>query len=161
MEKLSRTKKKKAAEHLQMLGEKLVDLHEAQLESLELPADLISAVVAARRIKSHGARRRQLQYIGRLMRHYDSDVVQEALQKMEARMDAERRRFKRVELWRDKLVAGDDALLSRLMENLPHADQQQLEYLVGCSRGLTSPVDAKAAARKLFRFLSRMDSDSH
>ena len=143
------------------MGEKLLDLPETQLESLELPNDLKAAVIAARKIKSHGALRRQLQYIGRLMRHCDSDAVQEALQELEAREDDERRRFKRVELWRDKLVAGDDALLSRLMENFSRADQLQLEYLVGCARGLTRPMDAKTAARKLFRFLSRLDSDPH
>ena len=159
METISRTKKKKAAESLQAVGEKLVDLPEAQLEFLELPGDLKAAVRDARGMKSHGARRRQLQYIGRLMRHCDSDAVQEALDKLEARKNAERRRFKRVELWRDELVAGDDARLNWLKENFPDTDLQQLQHLVNCARGTARQMDAKEAARKLFRFLSRLEGD--
>jgi ribosome-associated protein len=159
LEKVSRTQKKKAAEGLQEMGEQLVDLDDAQLGALDLPNDLKEAVAAAKKIKSHGARRRQLQYIGRLMRDYDTNVVQEALEKIEARGDRERRRFKRVERWRDELVAGDDKRLHWLVENFTPIDQQQIHHLVDCARGLTSQINAKEAARKLFRLLSRLTGD--
>ena len=81
MEKVSRTKRKRLAEALQQQGEQLLELDDAQVQALDLPLELKEAVIAARRTRSHGARRRQLQYIGRLMRNYDSEMVRTALQK--------------------------------------------------------------------------------
>jgi ribosome-associated protein len=159
LDNISRTKRKQAAEGLQDMGAQLVDLDVALLETLELPDDLKEAVAAARKIKSHGARKRQLQYIGRLMRQYDTEMVQVALQKMEGRQDQERRRFKRVERWRDELVSGDDVRLDWLLQNFAQIDQQQLRRLVGCARGLDSQMNPKEAGRKLFRLLSRLEGD--
>ncbi|HYX64359.1 MAG TPA: ribosome biogenesis factor YjgA, partial [Burkholderiales bacterium] len=69
---VSKTKRKQEMHELQALGAALVELPEAQLRSLELDQDLREAVLEARRISSHEARRRQLQYIGRLMRDVDA-----------------------------------------------------------------------------------------
>jgi ribosome-associated protein len=157
LEKLSKTKKKKAAEYLQKVGEDLIALDDAQLEALDLPTDLKSAVSETRNFKSHGAYRRQLQFIGRLMRNYDTGTIQKALQKLAAKDDEERRRFKIVERWRDELVSGDMDRLNWLLANHPAIDQQQLNRLVSCARGVTTQMNAKEAARKLFRFLSRLE----
>ena len=160
MEKISRTKKKRAAENLQKIGEQLVALDMAQLEALDLPIDLKEAASEAHNFKSHGARRRQLQYIGRLMRNYDTEVVQEALLKLEAEADDKRRRFKMVKNWRDELVGGDEDRLSWLVDNFPALDQQQLNHLVNCARGVTTQLNAKEAARRLFRLLSKLQEDT-
>ena len=69
---VSRTKKKQQVEELQKLGAALVDLPPVQLDALDLPALLLAAVREAQRITSHGARRRQMQYIGKLMRKVDA-----------------------------------------------------------------------------------------
>ena len=76
----SRTRKKKEDRALQHLGEQLVALSPAQLATLELPEELRTAVEFARKIKTHGARRRQLQYIGALMRHIDPQPIKSALE---------------------------------------------------------------------------------
>ena len=78
----SRTQKKKEDRALQDLGEQLVALQPGQLDALELPAELLEAVEFARSIKSHGARRRQLQYIGTLMRQIDPEPVKTALDRI-------------------------------------------------------------------------------
>ena len=71
-------------EHLarQKLGEQLITLRDADLHSLALDEDLIDAVVEARSIKSHGALRRQKQFIGKLMRHIDPEPIRVALEKL-------------------------------------------------------------------------------
>ncbi len=153
MDKISRTKKKKAAQGLQKIGEQLVDLNGAQLDGLDLPPDLKEAVAETRKFKSHGARRRQLQYIGRLMRNCDAGVVQEALLKMAAKEDQNRRRFKLAERWRDELVGGDDDRRTWLLENFPAVDPQHLDHLISCARGVADQMNTKEAARQLFRFL--------
>lgn len=83
MEPLSKTQKKKEALSLQALGERLVTLSLEQLKNIELPSDMFNAVILAKKLKKHGARLRQMQYIGTLMRKYDPQPVQEALQRIE------------------------------------------------------------------------------
>jgi ribosome-associated protein len=157
LENLSRTKKKRAAEALQVLGEQLVQLDDTQVGALDLPVDLKEALLAIRRFKSHGARRRQLQYIGRLMRSCDHEAIEQALQKTREQEDQNRRRFKLVERWRNDLVNGDEERLTWLLERFPTMDQEQLHQLVNCARGASTQINAKEASRKLFRFLSRLD----
>ncbi len=78
----SRTCKKNEARALQRLGEQLVALPFGQLEALDLPDELLTAIELARRIRSHGARRRQIQYIGALMRHIDPRPIKAALDRI-------------------------------------------------------------------------------
>jgi ribosome-associated protein len=156
LEKVSRTKRKRLAEALQLQGEQLLELDEAKVQALDLPLELKEAVLAARRTRSHGARRRQLQYIGRLMRDYDSEAVRTALQKLEAQEDPQRRQFKRVAHWRDELLAGDENLLHWLVETFPRIDADQLHQLVDRARGSSGQSHARQAARQLFRLLSQL-----
>jgi ribosome-associated protein len=85
MEFISKTRKKKDALLLQALGERLISLSTEQLKEIELPSDLYIAVTLAKKLKKHGARQRQLQYIGALMRKCDPQPVQETLLRMESR----------------------------------------------------------------------------
>jgi len=78
----SRTRKKNEDRALQGLGEQLVALPSGQLESMELPDELLTAIEFARKIQKHGARRRQIQYIGALMRHIDPQPIETALDRI-------------------------------------------------------------------------------
>jgi ribosome-associated protein len=78
----SRTRKKKEDRALQRLGEQLVALPSGQLETMALPDELRTAVEFARQINKHGARRRQIKYIGALMRHIDPQTIQIALERI-------------------------------------------------------------------------------
>ena len=77
--KPSKSAKKREYLALQKLGEELISLKESDLEQLDLDEDLLEAVQEARTIKSHGALRRQKQYIGKLMRHVDPEPIREGL----------------------------------------------------------------------------------
>jgi ribosome-associated protein len=78
----SRTRKKNEDRALQRLGEQLVALPFGQLETMELPDELLAAIELARKIRSHGARRRQIQYIRALMRHIDRQPIETALERI-------------------------------------------------------------------------------
>ena len=78
----SRTQKKNEDRALQRLGEQLVALPIGQLEAMELPDELLTAIELAHKIKSRGARRRQIQYIGALMRHIDPQPIETALERI-------------------------------------------------------------------------------
>ncbi|MBW1836331.1 MAG: DUF615 domain-containing protein [Deltaproteobacteria bacterium] len=75
----SRTWRKNEAQALQRLGEQLVALPFGKLETMGLPDELLTAIEFVRKIRSHGARRRQIQYIGALMRHIDPQPIENAL----------------------------------------------------------------------------------
>ena len=78
----SRTQKKNEDRALQRLGEQLVALPFVQLEAMELPGELLTAIEFAREIRSRGARRRQIQYLGVLMRHIDPKPIETALERI-------------------------------------------------------------------------------
>jgi len=75
----SKTQKKKEDRALQRLGEQLVALQPRRLDAMELPDEILAAVEFARKIKSHGARRRQILHIGALLRHVDPQPIEIAL----------------------------------------------------------------------------------
>jgi len=78
----SRTQKKNEDRALQRLGEQLVALPSGQIETMELPDELLTAIEFARKIRNRGARRRQIQYIGALMRHIDPQPIETALERI-------------------------------------------------------------------------------
>jgi ribosome-associated protein len=84
--RVSRTQKKKAALSLQDLGERLVKLSNEQLKLIDLPADVLAAVKAAKAITKHGPLSRQMQYVGKLMRKYDPAPVKERLDALDQRI---------------------------------------------------------------------------
>jgi ribosome-associated protein len=156
MEKLSRTKKKQAAQALQKLGEQLVHLSDAQFALLELPEELMAAVAMARQIIQHEARRRQLQYIGKLMRKVDQVLVEAAIEKIKAGETEKKRQFKLVERWRDELVDGDKERFNWLIEKFPVIDPDELKQLVDNAQGRQKQIKPKKAGRVLFRYLSAL-----
>ncbi len=148
------------AQALQKKGEQLVSLGHAELAELALPEELKAAVAEARKITRHEARRRQLQYIGRLMREIDTDAVDAALQQIASREADKRRRFRMVEGWRDELVAGNDDRWRWLVEQYPQIDRHELERLILGVRGPSPHHNPKNAARQLFRFLVQLDAEA-
>jgi ribosome-associated protein len=126
---ISKTQRKKRMLALQDLGTELVALNDEQLAAIELPEALRDAVLEARRITGFEARRRQLQYIGKLMRGADPAPIRAALEAWKARSFSHTAQLKRIELWRSRLLAGPGAL-AELLADYPEADAQRLRVLI-------------------------------
>lgn len=156
MEEKSRTQKKKEAEYLQELGEKLLKLSDEQMRDIDLPEAIFSAVKFAKTIKSHGARRRQMQYIGTLMRKIEVGPVQEALEHIEQGNLKKALEFKELEKWRDELIAGNKNLIEEILGKCPEADRQQLTQFVRQSVREIENNKPPAASRALFRYLKAL-----
>jgi ribosome-associated protein len=156
MEYKSKTEKKKDAIALQNLGEKLVKLPNEQLEGIDMPEELSSAVRQAKTIKSHGALKRQMQFIGTLMRKIDPAPVQEAIDGIEQGNYKKAMEFKETEKCRDELMAGNKELMDEILVKYPSADRQQLSQLV--RNALKERKDNKPpkAFRALFRYLKEI-----
>lgn len=109
--KPSKSARKREQLARQELGEKLIALKEAELDSLSLDEDLRTAIRDAAGMKSHGALRRQKQLIGKLMRNVDTEPILAALHNLGARERHEKRLFAAAERWRDRLVRDGVAAL--------------------------------------------------
>ena len=142
---------------LQALGVALVGLSEAQLGAMEIPEELHQAVLEAKRIKTHEARRRQMQYIGRVMRELDSAPIRARLAEIEGHSAQANARHRRLENWRERLLADDEALTLFAAEH-PGADVQALRTLIRNARKEAANGKPPRASRELFRLLKEIDA---
>lgn len=149
----SRSQIKREMEALQDLGETLVTLKAEQLAAIHLSDKLRDAIIAARAITERGARRRQLQYIGKLMRDVDAEPIRQALDTLNNRGRQAAAQFHRLERWRDRLLNEGDAALSEFIEEHPAADRQRIRQLLRNAQREIQADKPPAAARALFRYL--------
>ena len=146
---ISKTQRKKRMAELQALGEALVELPAEQLARLELPEALREAVVECRGITKHEARRRQGQYIGRLMRDLDPAPIAEQLARLQAPSRRQTALFHVAERWRSELIE-DPASLERFVREFPEADARELARLVEAARAERSGAHGPRRFRELF-----------
>jgi ribosome-associated protein len=128
----SKTQRKKEVTALQALGVELVKLKDEQLAAIDLPERLRDAVLDARRISSFEGRRRQMQYIGKIMRTVDAAPIRAALDALQAGPRRETVLHKRAEAWRERLLA-DEAALAAFAREHPRADAHQLQTLLSAA----------------------------
>ena len=140
---------------LQELGKKLLDLTATQLKTLNLDEELLDALAEHKRIKSHEARRRQLQRIGKLMRSRDSESIQTAMDIYDSSSSAHAQHFQNLEYWRDRLIAEDTAL-AEFVELWPECEVQLVRQLIRNTRQEIAAEKPPANSRKLFRYLRKL-----
>jgi ribosome-associated protein len=128
-ERPSKTQRKRTMHELQRLGARLAALGDEQLARFELPEPLREALLEARRVRSREGRRRQLQYVGRLMRAVDPAPIRASLAAIDGTCAAAIAAQHRIERWRERLLA-DDAALAELARDCPGADLQRLRACV-------------------------------
>lgn len=149
----SKSQRKREALALQALGERLVELRPAERARIPLPEPLEQAVVEARRIRQRGGRRRQLQFIGRLMREIDAAPIVAALEELDARGRAAAAEHQRAEQWRSRLLEEGDTALAALLDEHPQADRQHLRQLMRQAQQEHAVGKPPRAERQLFRAL--------
>ena len=142
----SKTQLKAEADEKQALGEALLTLRADLMARLDLPEKLLDAIKDARRITNFEGRRRQMQYIGKLMRPLDQQPIQDAVNEQLNGSAELTLQLHLAEQWRDKLVASDDALGDWLTQ-YPATDSQQLRALVRQARKDAKPEKPGAAPR--------------
>ena len=153
-ERPSKSQRKREMLALQDLGEALVALGRDELRRIELPDELRGAIEEAQRITSHEGRRRQLQYVGRLMRTVEAEPIRAGLARVTGSSKAEVARMHRCEELRDRLL-GDDAALTELLHAQPHADGQWLRTTIRAARREAAGGRPPRHARELYRWLQR------
>jgi len=158
---LSRTKRKQTDQALQDMGEELVAVAEEKLAELDLPERLRDAIMHARGLSKFGALRRQMQYIGRLMREEgDAEAIRARLDAWKGVSVEETARLHLIERWRVKLLK-DDKALEQLINDYPRADIRQLRTLIRNTKRETEAAKPPKSFRELFRVLRETLNSQH
>lgn len=150
----SKSELKRRMTALQALGETLAGLSDRQLR--KIPIDdprLADAIQETRRISSNSARRRHLQFIGKLMRDIDAGPIAEALAALDRERNQAADQFQELEQLRDRLLAAGLPGIETIVERWPAADRQHLRQLLLQDQREQQRKQAPGARRKLFRYL--------
>lgn len=150
---ISKSQLKRESEALQKLGEELVELPASKLAKIPMPEELADAVELARKITARGGRKRQLQYIGKVMRKIDAEPVEKAMNELRTEHLRENARLHTLEQWRDRLLHEGDAALAELLEQQPNVDRQHLRQLMRNAQQEAKKNKPPKSARELFRYL--------
>lgn len=153
-ERPSKSARKREAQALRELAETLLALAPAQLAELDLGAVLAKGLEESRAITQPEARRRQLQYLGKLIRDADSAAIRARLEALSQRQRQFRQRLERIDGLCAQLLAGGDSAIETLLtgpDGAPGLERRQLRQLVRNA----SRANAPAARRKLFDYLRR------
>ncbi|EQM70933.1 MULTISPECIES: ribosome biogenesis factor YjgA [Pseudomonas] len=153
----SKTQVKKELHALQDLGERLTTLKPDVLAKLPLTDALQKALLEAPRHKAHIARKRHLQYIGKLMREQDIEAIVTLVDQLDASTRQYNERFHNLERWRDRLIGGDDSTLESFVVEYPETDRQHLRSLIRHAQHEAARNKPPAAARKVFKYIRDLD----
>jgi ribosome-associated protein len=152
----SKTQLKQQSHALQDLGVALTALSQQRLDAIDMPESLRDAIEEFRRTRSHEGKRRQMQYVGKLMRNADEDALREAVAAATLGSAQHALALHEAEQWRLALINDDDAM-TRWLQAHPGTDTQQLRSLVRAARrdaaGLPPEARQPKSFRELFQFL--------
>ena len=153
----SRTQQRREALAVLVLAQQLVDLQPSRLAKLSLPDDVRHEIDVTRRTPSHGAKKRQLAFLAKVMRRYgeeDFAAVRAELGENREKQRQETAAMHRLEAMRDRLIAEDEAALSELIAEHPQVDRQHLRSLVRQARvEKDTPNKPPKAYREIFQLL--------
>lgn len=159
VERPNKSRLKREMQELQDLGVELVKLPADRLAELDLPEKLVDAIELARRITSHGAQKRQRQFIGGLLSKLDPEhltAIRGFLERMSGADKVSKARFQENERWRERLIAEGDTALAEFLERHPEADRQHLRRLVRDAAAEAAGGRPPRHFRELFRYLQSL-----
>lgn len=156
----SKTKLKAEADAQQALGVRLTELPKDRLLKLNLPDDVVQAILDTKKITANGAIRRHRQYLGRLMREIDTAPITEQLARWDGKHTAENAYFHGLERWRDRLITDNNAL-SEFIALHPSTDSQQLRTLIRNAQKELAANKPPKTSREIFKVLRDITSSVH
>ncbi len=149
----SKTQRKREMHELFDLGKELVELSISQLESLPLEERLHQEVLTCREITKHGARKRQLKLISKLIRDADIKGIREGVEALSAPRRKAVADFHRIERWRDRLIDEGDFVVTEFIDRYPAVDRQELHRLLRTIAHSSASTRGKRAKRELFQLV--------
>ena len=157
---ISKSQRKRDSTALQVLGAELVKLAPEQLARIDMPETLREAILECKRFSKHEAVRRQMQYIGKLMRDLDAGPIAEQLAQLHAPSRAQTAVFHRAEQWRTDMLA-DPAAIDRFVKEFPEANPHRLRSLAGKANEERAAERPPKHFRELFHLINKILQDHH
>lgn len=152
----SKSQRKRDMTTLQKMGETIVNLTKSKFAKLELPPQLAKAIIDARAIESATVRRRQLQYIGKIMRNVDSDAIQKSLQNLDHNSQQNNAKLRQIETWRQQLITDTDETFHQLLIQYPQLDRQFVNQLLRNIKKQPPTEKSASASKELFQYLKKL-----
>ena len=156
---ISKSQRKRDMHELKRLGMELLEFSDDALRELLLPEVLLEALRTGKRITSNNARKRQMQYIGKLLKDVDATPLQEAVAARNHQHATHTREFHQLEVLRDKLVLEGDSALPAVLALFPRTDRQHLRKLIRQARKEHETRQPPRASRLLFRYLRELQEE--
>ncbi len=150
---ISKSQLKRESHALTDLGKELVELQQNKLDKIPLDDNLRDAIDLARRIKERGGRKRQIQYVGKLLRKVDAEPIIAAMDALKLDHAKENARLHKLEQWRDRLLEEGDDALGELLGQQPDLDRQHLRQLLRNAANEKKLNKPPKSARELFKYL--------
>jgi ribosome-associated protein len=147
----SKSRRKRDSNALQDLGEELMRLSRPQLETLDLPENLMEAVLVGQTITAHGGLLRQKKYIGKVLRSMDSGPILEGLSALRGESVDLIRLQHQSEMWRDRILGDGDGAVNAFVGEFPQADRQKLRQLLRDARKERERAAPPKSARLLYK----------
>jgi len=151
----NKTQIKREIKVFNQLGKELISMPESALKKVPLSDSMRVAIDDGKRF-SRGALQRQLRRIASLMKHEDIDAIRLEITRQKQPNKQQTAEFHQIEQWRDRLIAGDDGLLTELIDQFPVIDRQQIRQLVRNAGNEQKRNKPPKSARALFRYLSEI-----
>jgi len=158
-EGISKSQRRRDALELKSLARDLIAMSPSRLARVPLDEEVRTAIEEAQHIRSNVARKRQLQFVAKLLRRSDTAPIVNAIEALEHDTRQLTARQHRAEAWRDHLIGEGDPALSELMLQRPGADTQAIRLCIRKARAEAARNKPPAAARVLFRLLRDMDEN--
>jgi ribosome-associated protein len=154
---ISKSQRKREANELLELAKELIAMPDTKLRRMPLDDDLREEIEFARSIRAHGARKRQLMTVGKMLRIRDTDELIDTVNDFDQKNRKVNLRFHHIEAWRDRLIEGSDQELSELLEQTPGINAQSLRQLIRNAKKELKLGKPPSASRKLFKQLRESD----
>lgn len=153
---ISKSQIKREMVELQKLGAELVEMTDNQLAKLTIDDELRAAIAECKRLNQREARRRYLQFIGKMMRKIDLQPLYESLEQVDNNAQLHLQLLQRLEQLRDRIGAGDNAAIEEVLVEWPLAERQQLRNL---QRQIGREADGKkGSSKKLMAYLRQVST---
>lgn len=156
---ISKSQRKRESTALQGLGKELFELSRDQLKKMDLPESLLSALLEAKRLTSREGLRRQMQYIGKVMRSIETEPIDRQLAVIRGESSVAKAAFHALESWRTRLIEDDTALQAWLALH-PDSDVQSIRQLIRNARKEAAESKPPKSSRALFKLLRELSEHS-
>jgi len=158
---ISRTEQKKSMLPFRQMGEELLNLNKSQLQTIPMPVELADALDVAKKIKVGNALKRQLSFIGKLIRKNDHESIRAALDKFQQNNALHDTITKTTEQWRERLLIEGNAALSEFINTYNSDERQKLNQLIRSANKANNPDTVNKHKKILFTLIRDAISESY